>query len=105
MKFIIEHDTTQVRTQVDSALRQMIVIFSDLFTGKLGSNDTFADKDDKGDEDVTYEEFEPDELSAENQAPLTVEYTHYLCKTENCSKFYTIHTLCCKSIGIPGICW
>ena len=62
----------------------MIVTLSYFFAWNLGSNYV-------GTETTTiYEEFEPDEqLSAENQASQKVNYTHYLCKTENCGKFYT----------------
>ena len=93
----------QVGTQVDSALRQIIVTFAYFFfAGNLGSNESKEDKkdgEDTSDEDNTYEEFESEEqLNAENQAPPRVNYTHYLCKTENCSKFYTICTCMLKPL-------
>ena len=67
----------------------MIVTFSYFFAWNLGSND---EETETATDDGSYEPFETDEqLSAENQAPSGVNYnyTHYLCKTENCSKSYT----------------
>ena len=62
----------------------MIVTLSYFFAQNLWSNYVGTETE------TIYDEFEPDEeLSAENQALPKVNYTHYLCKTENCGKFYT----------------
>ena len=70
----------------------MIVTFSYFFAWNLDLND---EETETATDDDLYEPFEnetDEQLSAENQATSKVDYTNYLCKTQNCSKFYTICT-------------
>ena len=66
--------------------------FHTLFAWNLGSND---EETETATDDDLYEPFEnetDEQLSAEKEATSKVDYTNYLCKTQNCSKFYTICT-------------
>ena len=71
----------------------MIVTFSYFFAWNLGSND---EETETATDDDLYEPFEnetDEQLSAEKEATSKVDYTNYLCKTQNCSKFYTTFIL------------
>ena len=69
----------------------MIVTFSYFFAWNLDSNDVETET---ATDDGSYDEFETEEqLSAEKEATSKVDYTNYLCKTQNCSKFYTTFIL------------
>ena len=68
----------------------MIVTFSYFFAWNLDSNDVETET---ATDNGSYDEFETEkQLSAEKEATSKVDYTNYLCKTQNCSKFYTICT-------------